>query len=137
MPMFKPITVRAGFSTGSGLAAVLQAISDNFGRLEPAVRVSAAADYVPVIGDKVISRTKADAQTVTIPTNATAAFEVGTQIRVIQSGAGALTIAAAGGVTLNHLAAKTLVAAGQFAVITLIKVGTNVWNVSGDLTAAS
>lgn len=136
MGIFARIAAGAGWDSGRRTRDALAKADANFQLLEPSVKASAAANYVPVQGDKVISRTNAGAQTVTVPANATTAFPVGTQILVEQSSAGALTIAAAGGVTLNKLASKTLVAAGQFAMVRLTKIAANVWNVSGDLTAA-
>lgn len=135
MAKFGAIRHQAGFNLGAGLVAALRAIGANFGLLEPSVRTSAAADYVPIVGDSVIRRTNAGAQTLTVPTNATQAHPIGTEIVVIQDSAGALTIAAAGGVTLTKLASKTLVAAAQNARVVLSKIGTNNWLVSGDLTA--
>lgn len=132
--MFAAIRAKAGYNLGRGLVAALQAIADNFGLLEPAVRTSAAADYIPVIGDRIIRRTNAGAQTLTVAPNATQPFDIGHQIRVIQDGAGALTIVAGAAVTINKLATKTLVCAGQNGVVVLTKTATNVWNVAGDLT---
>jgi hypothetical protein len=129
--------------------AALQAVIDNFSTiadnfatiataLTPSITTSGAADYIPVLADaeRSIRRTRATAQTLTVPLNATAAFPIGTVIRTEQAGAGALTVVATGGVTINVLATKTLVLLGQFAVARLEKVGTNEWTISGDLTAA-
>lgn len=135
--MFVTVDYGAGYSTGPRLFRVLKAIADNFGLLEPAVRTSAAADYQPAIGDRVIRRTRVTAQTVTIAPNATVAFNIGHQILVEQSAAGALTLVAGAGVTINLIATKTLVLAGQWGVARLIKTGTNEWSASGDLTAAA
>jgi hypothetical protein len=70
---------------------------------------------------------------VTVPLNATVAFTIGTHIDLIQSGAGQVTIAATGGVTIN--AAPGLKLNGQWAGATLVKVGTNEWDLVGNLTA--
>ncbi len=70
------------------------------------------------------------AATLTIPPNATVAFPLGTEIDGIQAGAGALTIAAGAGVTLNS-SGGDLVLAGQFSSFTAKKVGTNEWDVVG------
>lgn len=75
--------------------------------------------------------TNAGANTVTIPLNATIAFPVGAQISGIQAGAGATTIVATGGVTLN--CAHTLVARAQYSAWSLIKVATDTWDLMGDL----
>jgi hypothetical protein len=66
--------------------------------------------------------------TVTVPANASVAFPTGSIVRVSQLGAGAVTVAAGGGVTVNkssNLAA--LVVGAQYESLVLIKTATNVW----------
>ena len=82
-----------------------------------------------------VERSNGSAQTLTIPTNASVAFPIGTVIMVTQYGAGALTINNAG-VTVRLDATWTQVLGGQYAMATLIKRDTNEWYLSGDLTAA-
>lgn len=93
------------------------------------------SSYTLVLTDrgKVIEMNLSTANTLTIPANADAAFPVGTQITVIQYGAGQTTIAAAAGVTLRALggALKTV---GQYAGVSLYKRGTNEWIAFGSLT---
>jgi len=81
-----------------------------------------------------IKCTSASATTVTVPPNSSVAFVIGTEIIVTQYGAGAVTIAAGSGVTINAL--DTLVLAGQYASATLKKMGTDEWLLVGALTAA-
>jgi hypothetical protein len=92
------------------------------------------ANYTLVLGDatKAIEMNVASANTLTIPTNASAAFPVGTQIIVIQTGAGETTLTPAGGVTVNSKADK-LKLGGQWAGVTLIKRATDTWVAVGDL----
>lgn len=73
----------------------------------------------------------ASAQTVTIPTNANVAFPVGTVIQFEQNGAGALTIQAAGGVTLNGNVAGTATAGGQFTAFYIRQESADVWYAVG------
>lgn len=65
----------------------------------------------------------AGANTLTVPTNATVAFPITTEILVTQVGAGATTVAAAGGVTGHNFGAL----AAQWASIKLYKRGTDEW----------
>ena len=74
----------------------------------------------------------AGANNLTIPTNASVAFPIGTIIMLRQEGAGATTIVAAGGVTLHS--PRTLVFAAQYATASLHKRATNDWRADGDLT---
>jgi hypothetical protein len=133
MAMFETIKATAGWGSGRSLLSALAAVGRNFGLLEPAVTDSGAADYIPAIGDRMITRSRATAQTITIPTNANVALPIGVTLDVIQSGAGALTVVAAGGVTINKLAGKTLVLNGQWSVVRLRKISANVWVLTGDL----
>jgi hypothetical protein len=93
-----------------------------------------AGDYTFVLGDAgtVVEGTKATAQTFTIPTHASVAFPVGTIIEVFQDGAGQITIAGAGGVTLRSDGAKVKTAA-QYATIGLRQRAADEWVLSGDL----
>lgn len=73
--------------------------------------------------------------TVTVPTNATTAFETGTHIAILNAGtAGTFTVAGAGGVTLT----SDVTALAPRAAITVVKTATNTWyGVSGGLPKAS
>jgi hypothetical protein len=82
---------------------------------------------------KVVSLTNGSAITLTIPTNATTAFPLGTQILLYQGGAGQVTIGGAG-VTIRSQGTK-LKLFGQYAVAGLLKVGTDEWVAFGNLTA--
>jgi hypothetical protein len=92
------------------------------------------ANYTLVLGDatKTIEMNVASANTLTIPTNASVAFPVGTQIIVLQTNTGKTTLTPAGGVTLNSKDAKTALA-GRWSAATLIKRATNTWVAIGDL----
>jgi hypothetical protein len=92
--------------------------------------------YTLVAGDAgdLVTLTNAAAITLTVPTNATVPFAIGTQITLTQGGAGKVTIAGAVGVTVNaadgFLSLRT-----QWSSATIIKTATNSWILIGDLTA--
>jgi hypothetical protein len=92
-----------------------------------------SASYTLVLADdgKIIEVNNGSANTVTIPLNSSVAFPIGTQITVLQTGAGQTTIAATGGVTLN--ATPGLKLRAQWSSVTLIKRGTDTWVAVGDL----
>lgn len=69
-----------------------------------------------------------------IPTNATTAFSVGTEICGIQTGAGQITFTPAGGVTINS--PESLKTRKQYSTWSLKKVATNTWDLAGDLELA-
>lgn len=85
-----------------------------------------------------VSMNNAASNTLTVPTNASVAFPVGWVIPIRQLGAGATTIAAAGGVTINS-AGGLLTLGGQNSDAYLNKTATNTWQLGGSLsnTAAS
>jgi hypothetical protein len=90
--------------------------------------------YTLVLTDvaKVISLTNAAAITLTVPTNASVAFPVGTQILLYQGGAGQVTISSSA--TIRSQGSKLKLIA-QYAVAGLLKVATDEWVAFGNLTA--
>jgi hypothetical protein len=93
---------------------------------------SQTANYTLTLSDAntIMQVTSSAAVTVTIPTDASVDFPVGTQILIAQMGAGVVTVAAAPGTTVNGKnGAKT---SGQYAVISIVKVAANSWLVAGD-----
>jgi hypothetical protein len=94
-----------------------------------------ATSYTLVLGDayELIEMEVSSANTLTIPTNASVPFPLGTQILVSQLGTGQTTITPSGGVTLRSSGGKTKTSA-QYSMCTLIKRGTNEWYLSGDIT---
>jgi hypothetical protein len=77
--------------------------------------------------------TASSSASITIPTNASVAFDVGTAISITQNGTGQVTVLAASGVTLNTtFGPKTRV---QHSTIALVKIGTDEWLLSGDSSA--
>ncbi len=83
--------------------------------------------------DSLIEVSKATAATITVPTNATVAYPVGTSIDILQTGAGQVTIAGASGVTVNGTPGLKL--RTQWSSATLFKRATDTWVVMGDLSA--
>lgn len=94
-----------------------------------------AGAYTLVLADsgKYIRMTSAAAVNLTVPTNASVAFPVGTVIQIRQAAAGQITVVASGGVTVNT--AETLKLRKQGSTAALVKVDTNAWDLTGDLEA--
>lgn len=90
--------------------------------------------YTLVLADaaKLVTLSNAAAIALTVPTNASVAFPVGTSIVLQQLGAGQVTVGG-GGITFQST--PTLKTRAQFSVIQLIKVATDTWIVAGDLAA--
>lgn len=75
----------------------------------------------------------ASANTLTVPPNSSVAIPIGRQVMVSQAGLGQVTFTPGSGVTINSSFAR-LKTSAQHAVACLVKVDTNVWLLSGDLT---
>jgi hypothetical protein len=82
----------------------------------------------------VVTLTNASPITVTVPTNASVGFSIGTQITLAQMGAGQVTVAGAAGVSV-YSADSNLKLRTQYSAGTLIKTATNTWLLIGDLGA--
>lgn len=93
-----------------------------------------AGAYTLVLGDagKVVEINSAVGVNVTVPTNASVAFPIGTVITIVQIGAGLVTVVAGGGVTLRTNPGPKL--GGQYAMASLYKRGTDEWVLGGNTT---
>lgn len=91
-----------------------------------------AADYTLALADagSTLKVTSASAQVTTIPPNSSVAFDIGTEIAVMQYGAGQVTINAGAGVTLRSPTGAR--SARQYGTAFLLKIGTDEWVVAGD-----
>lgn len=93
------------------------------------------ASYVLILADagKVVEMNVASGNTLTIPPNSSVAFDIGTQITILQTGVGQTTLTQGAGVTINGTPGLKLRA--QWSSATLIKRATNTWVAIGDLSA--
>ena len=118
------------FSTGD----ILTASAAN-GLVAFTLNDQTGTSYTPVLADQyqvLITRSNASASTLTIPTNASVAFPVGTVITVLNKGAGAVTISGAGGVTvLSAGATAASPTLAQYKSAALMQVAANTWYVVG------
>lgn len=78
---------------------------------------------------KAVTMNNAAANTLTIPLNATIAFDIGTLLVVRQIGAGLTTLAATGGVTINKVAGLSLTMSEAQEQFILHKTATDTWHV--------
>lgn len=92
--------------------------------------------YTLVAGDAgdLVTLTNSSAITLTVPTNASVPFAVGSQITIIQSGSGNVTVVGDTGVVVSS-ADGDLKLRTQWSAATLIKTGTNTWVLIGDIKA--
>jgi hypothetical protein len=96
--------------------------------------------YTTVLDDngQVVTMNNASANTLSIPTNASVAYPIGTQINVIQIGAGQTTIqAVTSGTTTIQSTGATAAAPklrARYSAATCLKAGTDLWYVFGDIS---
>lgn len=104
------------------------------------VEEQTATSYTLVAADsgKTKRHNNAAAITVTIPANATDALAIGHTSNHMQYGAGAVTITAASGVTLNGVVAGSGAIQTRYrGLVTLTKIATNEWLIFGDIDAVT
>ena len=91
--------------------------------------------YTLVLTDsaKFVTLSNASAITLTIPTNASVAFPIGTQVNIVQLGAGQVTVGGAG-VTIRSQGSK-LKLNGIYSAATCVKINTNEWVLVGNTAA--
>ena len=98
------------------------------------------ASYTAVLANnsQVVTMDNASANTFSIPTNASVAFPIGTQINVLQIGAGQTTIqAVTSGTTTIQSTGATAAAPklrARYSAATCLKAGTDLWYVFGDIS---
>jgi hypothetical protein len=108
-------------------------------KLNLSINAQTGTTYTFALTDngKLVTASNASAQTYSIPTNATTAFPIGTQINLIQIGAGQVTVSAATPGTTSVLSNAATPAGpkcrNQYAALTAIKVATDAWYVIGDI----
>jgi hypothetical protein len=132
-------------TTGAGVGNIERLRIDSTGRIQiPAGGVLEApllqnpqtgTTFGPAISDagKLVELSNTSAITVTMPLNSSVPFPVGTQINLLQTNTGQVSVVGAGGVTLNATPGAKLRTQWSFA--TLIKRATDTWVLVGDITA--
>ena len=93
------------------------------------------ASHTMALSDKhrILEMNVATANTITVPPNSSVAFPIGSQINILQVGAGTTTIVAGAGVTIH--ATPGLKLRDQYSYATLIKRATDAWVLVGDISA--
>ena len=107
----------------------------DLGKLADVSTSAQTASYTLVLGDKnkIVEMSVATANTLTVPPNSSVAYAVGSQINILQTGAGQTTVTAGAGVTIN--AAPGLKMRTQWSYATLVKRATDTWVLVGDISA--
>ena len=127
------MATRESFTSGDVLLA---SELNNMATAMVAVNAQTGTTYSVVLSDdgKLITCDNASSIALTIVPNSSVAFGIGTQINIMQLGAGTVTITAGSGVTLRSDGSK-LKTNAQYAVATCLKIASDTWVVVGNLKA--
>lgn len=100
-----------------------------------ALNAQTGTTYTLVLTDngKLVTLDNGSDIAVTVPTNASVAFPIGSQVNIVQKGAGQVTVAGDTGVTVS--ATNGLKLRTQWSAATLIKIDTDAWVMLGDVSA--
>jgi hypothetical protein len=110
----------------------------DLGKLADATIDEKVASYTLVLTDKnkfIKMSVTSTANTVTVPTNASVAFPIGSQIHIIQYGSGKTQVIPVSGTVILYATPGAYLRA-QYSSATLIKCDTNIWMLMGDLSAS-
>jgi hypothetical protein len=110
----------------------------DLGKLADATIDEKSASYTLALTDKnkfIKMNVTTTANTVTVPTNASVAFPIGSQIHIIQYGSGKTQVIPVSGTVTIYATPGTYLRA-QYSSATLLKCDTNIWMLMGDLSAS-
>lgn len=134
---FESDTGRVKIGNGSSTWTALLYTNAQEPLVTPSFTTNAYTLVIGDAGDILLASNGSTAGTISIPTNASVAFPVGTQITIIQTGSGQLTIQAAssGTTTVNSTGATSTAPKlrAQNSSATCIKTATDTWYVIGDI----
>jgi len=119
--------------TGDEMLTAILAATAAFRAAKYAVNAQVGTTYTLVLTDsgKIVTMTNAAANVMTVPTNASVAFPVGSVISVLMGGAGTTTVTGDTGVTVNGVSAGSVAISAQYQGLSLLKVATDTWIASG------
>lgn len=140
---FTDLTDAPGSYSGAGgkLVAVnsgataLEFVAAPSGGSTVSINAQTGTTYTLVLADagKLVTLSNGSAITLTVPTNASVAFPVGTVIALAQLGAGLVSVAGDTGVTINGVTPGDEDLTGQWATASLTKLATDTWLLSGGI----
>ena len=127
---------RQTFTSGQVLtAAEMNQVDSNAGwNLDYNAQTGTTYTLVLTDAGKLVTLNNGSAIALTVPTNASVAFDIGDQINLLQLGAGQVTVAGDAGVTVGSQGSK-LKLNGQYSAATCVKIATDVWVLVGNTAA--
>jgi hypothetical protein len=127
------MATRQDFTAGQVLTA---AQMDDVATAMIALNAQTGTTYTTVLADdgKLVTCDNGSPIALTIPPSSSVNYGIGTQINIMQLGAGVVTITAGVGVTFQSAGTKVKTN-GQYSVATCVKIATDTWVLVGNLTA--
>jgi hypothetical protein len=128
--------VNSNFSAVKTLLDTVETNTDGKVSKSLTLNVQTGTTYTLLLVDdsKVVTLSNASAITATVPPNSSVAFPIGSQVNLVQTGAGQVTVAAGAGVTLRSQGSKFKLN-GQYAAASLLKIATDEWVLIGNTAA--
>jgi hypothetical protein len=134
---FETDTLKFKIGNGSSTWSALNYSNPGIYQSTPTFTTNAYTLLASDSGNYLLASNSTTAGTISIPTNATTAFPIGTQITIQQTGTGQLTIqAATSGTTTVTSTGATAISPKlrvQYSTATCIKTATDSWTVIGDI----
>jgi hypothetical protein len=123
-------------ATAAMQAVTLQQLQASYQLKAPGQQYQTGTSYTPVLADasKTLLLDNASPFTLTVPPNSSVPYPNDTSMNIVQNGAGQVTVAPGSGVTIRK-AMPTAKTRAQYSVMTLIKLGTDDWLLTGDAAA--
>ena len=135
---FETDTLKFKIGNGSSAWNALAYANPGISQSTPTFATNAYTLIASDAGNILLASNGSTAGTINIPTNATTAFPIGTQISILQVGSGLITIQAAssGTTTLNSTGGTAIAPKlrAQFSSATIIKTATDVWYCVADVS---
>jgi len=127
------MATRQSFTAGQVLTAAQQ---NALATAQIALNAQTGTSYTAVLADDgdLVTLDNGSAITFTIPPSSSVNFGIGTQINIMQLGAGQVTITPGAGVTIRS-ANSRLKTTAQYSVATCVKIATDTWVAVGSLSA--
>jgi hypothetical protein len=117
---------------GEPIAIPADGLGGSTGGTREIVEWSVARQFSLADASKALHMTGGTAAVFTIPPDTDVNAEVGTEVEVLQRGAGAVSVQAGAGVTINGVVDGSISIAGQFKSVVARKESANSWIVLGD-----
>ena len=127
-----PAAPTAAKNTNTTQLATMAALQTQLREIDQGSQITVSSTLALAHKGQTVLVNSASAVIVTVPLNSAVAFPVNSQIELVRYGAGTVTIAATGGVTIRSSESKATINK-QYESVILTKIGTDEWLLQGAL----